>query len=248
VRCGTGLASDCLLKSGIGNRIRSVDLLDVSSEMLRLASARASGWNVPVTCHQGLVESLPLGSRFELIVVCSVLHHVPDLPAFLGTVLQLQSCGDFFLHLQDPNGDFRLRSRIPRKDKGGVQEPHAAMGLAPQSRQGSRPHSSRANGETGQRLRFANQSRLIEKGLITSPLSVEEMYSITDIHAHDEAGISMKSMRSWMTDHDCISQRSYSFFGKQWCDLPRRYQKLEDDLSARRALNGGEIGAIWRRR
>jgi hypothetical protein len=88
---------------------------------------------------------------------------------------------------------------------------------------------------------------LIEKGLITSPLSVEEMYSITDIHAHDEAGISMKSMRGWMTDHDCISQRSYSFFGKQWCDLPRRYQKLEDDLSARRALNGGEIGAIWRR-
>src|SRR5208283_4504981 len=60
----------------------------------------------------------PPGKQYELIVTCSVLHHVPDLPTFLAAVRNLQTAGGVFLHLQDPNGDFlddpELRQRLAR--------------------------------------------------------------------------------------------------------------------------------------
>src|SRR5208282_2569189 len=118
IGCGTGLASDCLLKTAIGDSIKTIDLLDTSRSMLQQASRRASRWKTPSVCHEGLLNALPPESRYELIVICSVLHHVPDLPAFLGAVRALQSPGGVFLHLQDPNADFlgdpELRQRMTR--------------------------------------------------------------------------------------------------------------------------------------
>src|SRR5271166_2354721 len=48
IGCGTGLASDSLLKSRVGPKVRSIDLLDTSRAMLRRAAERAAGWPVPV--------------------------------------------------------------------------------------------------------------------------------------------------------------------------------------------------------
>src|ERR1035438_6780466 len=51
VGCGTGLASDSLLKTAIRTRIKTIDLLDVSQVMLRRAAQRAATWDVPTTCQ-----------------------------------------------------------------------------------------------------------------------------------------------------------------------------------------------------
>ena len=101
IGCGTGLATACLLRTAIGRRIASVDLLDTSPKMLARASHRATTWPVRATCHQGLLDSLPSGSRFELIVACSVLHHVPDLRQFLQAVRRRAGAGR---HLRSSTG------------------------------------------------------------------------------------------------------------------------------------------------
>jgi SAM-dependent methyltransferase len=246
IGCGTGLASDCLLKTVIGSRIKTIDLLDTSRSMLRQASARASGWKAPAVCHEGLLNALPPGSRYELIVTCSVLHHVPDLPDFLAGVRALQAPEGVFLHLQDPNGDFlgdpELRLRMARSAQNPVTE--RLRRFTPQRIFGRIYRE--LTGRQGLDYLSKTNRALMESGVVATPLSVPEIFSITDIHVQDGEGISIASMESWLPDYTCLSRRSYGFFGKLWSTLPKRRQRLEEDLMARRALNGLHIGALWR--
>jgi SAM-dependent methyltransferase len=247
IGCGTGLASDCLLKTVIGSRIKTIDLLDTSRSMLRQASRRASGWKAPSVCHEGLLNALPPGKQYELIVACSVLHHVPDLPEFLGAVCGLQATGGVFLHLQDPNGDFlgdpELRQRMTRASRSPFME--RACRFAPRRIFGRIYRE--LTGKQGQDYLSKTNRALLEKSVVATPLSAGEIFSITDIHVQDGEGISISSMESWLPGYTRLSMRSYGFFGKLWSTLPKRRQRIEDDLIARHALNGLHIGAAWRK-
>ena len=247
IGCGTGLAADCLLKTVIGGSIKTIDLLDTSRSMLQQASRRASTWKAPSVCHEGLVNALPPGRQYELIVTCSVLHHVPDLPEFLNAVRGLQAPGGVFLHLQDPNGDFlddpELRQRMARASRrsftawAGRFTPRRIFGRITRG----------LTGKQGQDFLSKTNRALIEKGIVATPLSVHEIFSITDIHVQDGEGISISSMESWLPDYECLARRSYGFFGKSWSELPKRRQRIEGDLIARQAPNGLHIGAVWRK-
>ena len=247
IGCGTGLASDCLLKTAVGGSIKAIDLLDTSRCMLQQAAKRASGWKASSVCHEGLLNALPPGRQYELIVTCSVLHHVPDLPEFLGAVRGLQAAGGVFLHLQDPNGDFlddpEQRQRMTQASQRPFTEwvsrftPRRIFGRIYRD----------LTGKQGQDYLSKTNLALIEKGIIATPLSVHEIFSITDIHVQDGKGISISSMESWLPDYECLSRRSYGFFGKLWSVLPKRRQRIEEDLIASHALNGLHIGAAWRK-
>jgi SAM-dependent methyltransferase len=248
IGCGTGLASDCLLKTAIGSRIRAIDLLDISPKMLQRASQRASRWPAPAACHRGLIDSLPERNRYEAIVTCSVLHHIPDLPAFLRAVRKLQADGGVFLHLQDPNGDFisdpELRRRRALLSRRAL--PKWAYRFAP-GRIAGRIYRE-LTGKQGQDYISKTNRALLEKGLVSTPLSVAEIFAITDIHAQEEQGISLDLMQSWMPEYECLSRRSYGFFGEVASQLPPKYRKIEEELIQRRALNGEQVSAIWRLR
>jgi SAM-dependent methyltransferase len=248
IGCGTGLASDCLLKTAIGSRIKTIDLLDTSRSMLQRASARAAGWKAPSVCHEGLLNALPPGRQYDFIVTCSVLHHVPDLPEFLAGVRGLQKPGGVFLHLQDPNGDFLDDPELQRRMAHAAQNPvtERLRRFSP-SRIFGRIYRE-LTGRQGQDYLSKTNRALIENGVIATPLSVHEIFSITDIHVQDGEGVSISSMESWLPDYACLSRRSYGFFGRLWSDLPKRRQQIEEDLIARRALNGLHIGAFWRKR
>jgi SAM-dependent methyltransferase len=247
IGCGTGLASDCLLKTAIGGSIKSITLLDTSRAMLQQASRRAAGWKAPSVCQEGLLNALPPEARFELIVTCSVLHHVPDVPEFLGAVRALQSPGGVFLHLQDPNGDFlddpELRqrmtaaSRLSFAERAGRFTPRRIFGRIYRE----------LTGKQGQDYLSKTNRALLEKGVVATPLSVHEIFTITDIHVQDGEGVSISRMESWLPDYECLSRRSYGFFGKLWSLLPKRRQRIEEGLIARHALNGLHIGAAWRK-
>src|SRR5439155_6507671 len=73
IGCGTGLASDSLLKSAFAERIGEVHLLDTSPAMLQRASQRSAGWGVPSTCVEGTVGTLTGRKQYGLITACSVL-------------------------------------------------------------------------------------------------------------------------------------------------------------------------------
>jgi SAM-dependent methyltransferase len=247
IGCGTGLASDCLLKTVIGSRIKTIDLLDTSRSMLQQASRRASGWKAPSICHEGLLNTLPPGRQYELIVACSVLHHVPDLSEFLTAVRSLQPAGGVFMHLQDPNGDFlgdpELRQRMTRASR--ISLPEWAGRFTPRRIFGR--IARELTGKQGQDYLSKTNRALLEKGVVSTPLSVHEIFSITDIHVHDGEGVSISNMEPRLPGYTCLSRRSYGFFGELWSDLPKRRQRIEEDLIACQALNGLHIAAVWRK-
>jgi len=250
IGCGTGLAVESILRSAMGGRIQSVDLLDSSPVMLLRARERVSRRKLPVSCHQGYLDSLSGDRRFDVIVTSSVLHHVPDLPSFLRNVRALQSHGGLFLHIQDPNGDYlddpELHGRMEEQSRRPL--PPWAYRLTPS--RVARGLFDRATGRRGPAFIWKTNRVLLDKGIVKTPLSIHEIYSITDIHATlgDNEGISISRMRQWLPDYDCVSERAYAFFGELRSKLPAARRKIEGQLIAARALNGFHIGAAWRLR
>jgi len=86
---------------------------------------------------------------------------------------------------------------------------------------------------------------LIRQGLIREPLTVKELFAITDIHVHDGSGISVGNLRDLAPDYELLGLRSYGFFGQLPYGLPEKYRTSEHELIAAGALNGVHVGAIW---
>jgi SAM-dependent methyltransferase len=251
IGCGTGLATDSLLKSPLGPRITEVDLLDTSTAMLARAVERRKAWGKPGENIEGLVNSLVGRKQYNLIITSSVLHHVPDLQSFLAAVTGLQKGlpgRPAFLHLQDPNGDFldheerRARStRLPAK-----KMPEWLARLAPQRIMGRLMRELK--GEQGTDYLSRTNQELVKAGLIETPLSTLEIFTITDIHAQDGEGISIERMNSWLPDYDLAARRSYAFFGSLWSTLPPNLRYEEERLIREGALEGEYVSAVWRLR
>lgn len=250
IGCGTGLATDCLLRSVLSDRVESVDLLDTSAAMLARAQARRKMWGKPGEAIEGLVESLSGRKHYNLIITCSVLHHVPDLASFLRAVTGLQETirGAFFVHLQDPNRDYlndpelvRRRAQLAASHKAPAWLARLTPGrvLARLVRE--------LKGEQGQDYISRANRELIERGFIASPLSVTEMFAITDIHAQEGQGISIEAMKSLLPGYDLISRRSYGFFGALSSELPPPMREIEERAIRDKAPNGFHVAAVWRR-
>jgi 2-polyprenyl-3-methyl-5-hydroxy-6-metoxy-1,4-benzoquinol methylase len=249
IGCGTGLATDCLLKSRLAAKIKTIELLDSSRSMLKKAEKPAAGWKRPVTFNEGSIDDLPKGKKYSLIVTCSVLHHIPNLEAFLGAVRSLQADGGMYIHLQDPNGDYlsdpELLQRLAQmKNKRLLQE--LIRRFSP-VRALSRIYRGLIQKQDFTYCVKTNQE-LLNRGLIATPLSIAEIYCITDIHVSDGTGISVERMKRWMPDYELISARSYAFWGTLWSKLPPRMKRLEEELAKNKALNGMHIGAAWKLR
>ena len=77
---GTGLLTLPLAKQA-----KSVTLVDISEKMLEQARLKAEQQDIKNIqfLEQDLLEK-PLEKEFDLIVVCRVLHHMPDLDAALS--------------------------------------------------------------------------------------------------------------------------------------------------------------------
>ena len=77
---GTGLLSLPLAKQA-----KSITLVDISEKMLEQARLKAEQQDIKNIhfLEQDLLEK-PLKKEFDLIVVCRVLHHMPDLDAALS--------------------------------------------------------------------------------------------------------------------------------------------------------------------
>ena len=81
---GTGLLTLPLAKQA-----KSVTLVDISEKMLEQARLKAEQQDIKNIqfLEQDLLEN-PLEQEFDLIVVCRVLHHMPDLDAALSLFYQ----------------------------------------------------------------------------------------------------------------------------------------------------------------
>jgi 2-polyprenyl-3-methyl-5-hydroxy-6-metoxy-1,4-benzoquinol methylase len=244
IGCGTGLATDCFMRTPLGPRVRTVDLIDTSASMLRRAAARAKTWDIPVQQREGIVESIPGEGMYDAIITCSVLHHVPDLPSFMRAVRRLQASGGVFIHLQDPNGDFMNDPQLrQRTAQASTHLPEWVQRLAPRRILGRLYRE--LTGTQGKDYVSKTNRELVENGIIQEPLTVAELFAITDIHVHDDQGISIRDLSALLPDYDLIRQRSYGFFGRLWSTLPPDLKRIEERLIAENALNGGHVAAAW---
>ncbi len=246
IGCGTGLAWSSILKSRLGSRITSVDVLDSSAPMLEKSQARAASMNMKLTTYRGYIDSLPADKRYDIIITSSVLHHVPDLQSFLSQVRKHQAPSGIFIHLQDPNADYQddpdLKGRMALT--AHQREPQDGLGSIP-SRAVTKLRRVLGIPSLLDYVQRTNDS-LLKQGVIQRPMSAAEIYSITDIHVHEGGGISFKALNSWLSDYACISHRSYGFYGVLSSDLDPQMQSKERELSASKALNGFFLSAAWK--
>lgn len=254
VGCGTGLASDLLLRTRLGRSIAEVDLLDTSSDMLERAQRRARAWNAKARTIEGSVAILPDGSRkYGIITICSVLHHIPDLAAFLSRVQMLQADNGILIHLQDPNGDYLtdpvLKQRMAELKHFQSSRPRQLLARLHPSRIVRRiRHALAATGHPPSNYIAAVNAELVQSGIVREPMTPLDIWAVTDIHVHDGLGISIARMSHLLDEYELISRRSYAFFGDMPSTLPSSFGKREERLTNGRALNGLQLAGLWRRR
>ena len=73
VGCGTGLSTELLLQSALGQRISRLKLIDTSAEMMKRCQTRAAKWQIPAEYINGQIDELDDESA-DLVITCSVLH------------------------------------------------------------------------------------------------------------------------------------------------------------------------------
>lgn len=248
IGCGTGLATDCFLRTGLGSQVAHVTLLDSSAAMLERAGKRARNWKTPVTAVEGLLDSVSTEPPFDVIITSSVLHHVPDLPAFFSQVAARQRSGGIFLHIQDPNGGIEenpaYRQRQGEWQK--LQTPAWAERLSPKRIAGRIWRE--LSGSPDDNYDAQAVRALVEKGVTPLPLTIPEMYRITDIHVNSGEGIRVGSLKALLPDYELIRSRTYGFFGVLPSELPPEMQSRERELSDAVSQEGFHVGAMWRRR
>lgn len=201
IGCGTGLASDSMLRTPLAPRIASIALLDVSAEMLAKAVRRSKSWSVSVEPFRGLLEDISQEPAYPVVVTCSVLHHIPDLADFLTRVARLQPAGGIFIHLQDPNGDFLHDPEFLRRREEFWRGETAISG------QLRRFMPSRiiarlkrlSNSLTPNYLKLTNRD-LLASGIIARPMVPADIWAIIDLHDNNDTGVSIEQMKTLLPD------------------------------------------------
>ena len=249
VGCGTGMSTDKLLKSPLGQYISKVYLLDTSKGMLEQCALKAATWNKPFELIEGDIYSQD-NIKADIILTCSVLHHIPNLPDFLSKITTLQNPNGFYIHLQDPSGDYIFTEEYQKR----VQElrnyriksnPLKAIAGKLKSKLNS------LSGKTEDYINEVNQT-LLESNIIKEPLTDKEIWSITDIHVDNlpnnhGRGISLQFLKEQLKAYRLHKTRSYGFFGELKMYLPESFQAKEEQWINENRLDGRELAAVWQK-
>lgn len=247
IGCGTGLSAELLLQTALADRIAEIDLLDTSDEMLRRCGQRPALRQVKHRLVQGTLGDLPVKPAYDVILTCSVLHHIPDLDTFFRDLRRLHRQGGMFLHLQDPNGDFMDDPELRRRTERFESTKHVPAWrkrMTPQ-RIWRRLRAAVTGNEARSYIDLVNDD-LLRSGVIVEPLTYNEIWSVTDIHIYNGKGISLRTLAQLLPGYEMVAARSYSFFGTMSSELPPRFRKEEERLIGEGARNGLHIAAAWR--
>jgi 2-polyprenyl-3-methyl-5-hydroxy-6-metoxy-1,4-benzoquinol methylase len=236
VGCGTGLSTTLLLHTPVGPRIAAGVFVDTSEEMIRIARGRSRRWGLQSRFEIGTIADVT--ERFDLVLVSSVMHHIPDLGAFLKDVTERLTPGGLFIHLQDPNGEANRDVVDTRKQE---------LSQLANPRKWSWWDRIKLRLWLQDRYIQKTNQELLRRRIILQPLSDEEIWSITDIH-DDDRGISLNEMtRALDTHFRQVKTASYAFYGKLASDLPEELRSAEARLLESGDMNGTIMCGVWRR-
>lgn len=249
IGCGTGLSTQILLNSKLGGFIEEITLLDTSLNMLQYAEKKALNWNKKYFLKNSDVNSLH--EKYDVILICSVLHHIPNLEQFLSKIDTLLHSNGILIHLQDPNGDFlndeKYLNRLEKinQEKAASNSKKSILGYIPKSWK----HFIKRKLGIKNYIDLVNEQLLAEK-TISRRMSADELWSVTDIHVETKndsinKGISLIFLKNQLFNFKLINQRSYGFFGLLKSDLPENLKVIEDELIMQNECNGRNISCVW---
>ena len=247
IGCGTGLSTKLILDSKIGTTVESVTLLDTSPQMLKQAEKKASRWNVQYTLINGHLNSV--NEKFDIIVICSVLHHIPDLPVFLKEVDQKLNPNGILIHLQDPNFDF-LQDSVYLEKKGeyrkhlnSKKKKFRFSNVIPKKLKRT---LKRSLGRYDYIDKINNQ--LLRENIIKKRMSADDLWSVTDLHVETNEivkGISLEFLKLQLSGFKLINMHSYGFYGLLSSELSEMYRKKEKECISTNQKNGRFLSCIW---
>jgi hypothetical protein len=197
------------------------------------------------------MESLPANKSYDLIVACSLLHHLPDLQTFFSHLRSLQVEGGLFMHLQDPNGDSLQNDSLRKLVQARAEQLQQNSPLPPQPYAPSAPFAligrlKRAIfGSRDYNYLEKTNKDLLDAGIIARPMSASDIWAVTDLHVATGQGISLDKLKEMLPDYRLLSKRTYSFFGKLESELPLFFQKEESRLIDACSKEGGQLAAVW---
>jgi SAM-dependent methyltransferase len=245
IGCGTGLSSKQLLSTALGRRVTHLHLVDTSSRMLERFGKLPTGIHTELT--EGLISDLPQTGAFDVILACSVLHHIPDLEVFARDVRRLQRPGGFFLHLQDPNADSAgsAEGRVRYDAYQRYCQSRLPNGLSRMTTRLASGLWSRVTGRQKTTYLDRVNDELIRRGIIDRAMDPPDIWATTDIHIGSGKGISLAALAGYLPEYKLISKRSYGFFSELSSSLPQDMCTQENALIDSRSQDGCYVAAAW---
>jgi len=138
-------------------------------------------------------------------MICSVLHHIPDLKDFLEHVDAVLKSGGILIHLHGPNGDYLYDSNYLKR----VEEYRNKLNPTPKRKRVMNLISPQwvnfINRQLGRKtyIDLVNDKLISEKA-IKKRMTADEIWSVTDIHVENKQnkkhpGISLEYLRKQLT-------------------------------------------------
>lgn len=249
IGCGTGLSTQILLNSKLGSHIDNITLLDTSPNMLKFAEEKAKRWNKTHALINGHVSDLK--EKYDCIIICSVLHHIPDLKLFLSQVDNVLNSGGILIHLQDPNGDYLDDFDYLKRVNAYTSEMNTLPKNIKITNLIPKKWKQYINRQLGRKtyIDIVND-QLIAENVIKKRMTADEIWSVTDIHVETKnnsinKGISFQFLQNQLNNFTLINQRSYGFFGALKSDLTSNFKEMEEQFILKNELNGRNISCIW---
>jgi SAM-dependent methyltransferase len=252
IGCGTGLATELLLRGPLSEKIKTVHLVDTSTEMLNRCKRRAQSWKKETHFYHGRIDLLA-DESVDILLMSSVLHHIPDIREFCEQISRVIRPGGVFIHMQDPRSgginDSVLRERAERFSAIGR---NGFLSWKTWPRILRLPMSAliRLNiWRKHSHIREVNK-RLINAGAISIPMSAGEIWSVTDVHVEGlpfaiGKGVSMEALSAALSAFENTTWKTYGFFGALSSDLPKQLKREEEDLFNSGDKHGAQVAGVW---
>jgi ubiquinone/menaquinone biosynthesis C-methylase UbiE len=245
VGCGTGLATAFLLNTSLGKNINEIHLLDTSLQMLLKAKKKAKGWGKNFKLINGEISNTE--DNYDVILISSVLHHIPDIPTFLGEISRVQNDQGVLITVHDPAKE-SIESDL-YKNRCQEYRNHQASNVK------KRPISARIFNRVRRMLTRTDyidkiNRQLLNDHIIKESLTEVELWSITDIHVEGlpysaSNGISRQLLSDHLPRYSLKSYRTYCFYGLLTSHLDNRYQHFEQELILKHDLYGRNFSSLW---
>jgi SAM-dependent methyltransferase len=248
IGCGTGLATQMLLDTAVNNKISEIHLIDTSAEMLKKAANRSKNWNKIVKTTHGKIDDLT--EMYDIIIISSVLHHIPDLNGFFEQVNNIHVTGGLIITIHDPSAD-ALDSTVYNKRCHELQQHRIQTDKTKKKLSLLRRAVNKIRRTLNPQDYIEKVNReLLKTNIINQPLTAPEIWSITDIHVESlpysaSNGISKNFLEKVLQNYKLISYRTYAFFGTLKSNLDPIYQQREQELIENKDMNGRNFSSIW---